>query len=139
MRRWTLSLAAGVAILAASLEAHHAIGSIYDSSKPMTLEGVVVDFQFISPHPFVVVDVVDRSGRKDAWRLEMDNRGELTAVGMRPDTLKKGDRVVVTGGVARDQSRALYIRRLDRPADGFWYEQAGSSPKTGTIPRLPSR
>lgn len=139
MRRWMLSFAAGVAILAALVEAHHAIGSIYDSTRQLTLDGIVADFQFISPHPFVVVDVIDRSGRTDAWRLEMDNRGELTAVGMRADTLKKGDRVVVTGGVARDQSRALYIRRLDRPADGFWYEQAGSSPKTGTIPRLPTR
>ena len=133
MARWILSLAAGLAILAATPEAHHAIAAIYDSSKQMTLEGVVADFQFISPHPFVLIEVTDRSGRTETWRLEMDNRGELSAVGMRSDTLKKGDRVVVRGGVARDQSRALYIRRLERPADGFWYEQVGSSPRVGGL------
>ena len=133
MPRLILPLAAALAILAAAPEAHHAIAAIYDSSKPMTLEGVVAEFQFISPHPIVVIEVVGRGGDKESWRLEMDNRGELSAVGMRADTLKKGDRVVVRGGVARDQSRALYIRRLERPADGFWYEQAGSSPKVGGL------
>ena len=133
MPRLILPLAAALAILAAAPEAHHAIAAIYDSSKQMTLEGVVAEFQFISPHPIVVIEVVGRGGDKESWRLEMDNRGELSAVGMRADTLKKGDRVVVRGGVARDQSRALYIRRLERPADGFWYEQAGSSPKVGGL------
>jgi hypothetical protein len=133
MRRLILPLAGALAILAAAPEAHHAIAAIYDSSKQMTLEGVVAEFQFISPHPIVVIEVVGRGGDKESWRLEMDNRGELSAVGMRADTLKKGDRVVVRGGVARDQSRALYIRRLERPADGFWYEQAGSSPKVGGL------
>ena len=133
MPRLILPLAAALAILASAPEAHHAIAAIYDSSKPMTLEGVVAEFQFISPHPIVVIQVVGRGGDKESWRLEMDNRGELSAVGMRADTLKKGDRVVVRGGVARDQSRALYIRRLERSADGFWYEQAGSSPKVGGL------
>jgi hypothetical protein len=133
MPRLILSLAASLAVFAAAPEAHHAIAAIYDSSKQMTLEGVVTEFQFVSPHPIVVIGVAGRGGERESWRLEMDNRGELSAVGMRADTLKKGDRVVVRGGVARDQSRALYIRRLERPADGFWDEQAGSSPKVGGL------
>ena len=133
MARWILSLAATFTLLAATPGAHHAIAAIYDSSRQVTLEGVVAEFQFVSPHPFVVIEVADRGGRTETWRLEMDNRGELSAVGMRADTLKKGDRVVVRGGAARDRARALYIRRLERPADGFWYEQVGSSPKVGGL------
>jgi hypothetical protein len=121
-----------LALIPATARAHHAIAAIYDSSKQLTLDGIVTDFQFISPHPIVVIEV-DKSGRRETWRLEMDNRGELSAVGMRADTLRKGDRVTVRGGVARDQSRALYIRRLERAADGFWYEQVGSSPKVGGL------
>jgi hypothetical protein len=45
------------------------------------------------------------------------------------------DRIVVTGSVAREQASSLYVRRLDRPADGFRYEQVGSSPRV----RLPKR
>ena len=111
--------------------AHHSIVSIYDSGNPISFEAVVVDFQFVNPHPFVVVDRTVREGRTEQWRLEMDNRFELAGVGMTGTTFRKGDRVSVTGGPARDRSRALYVRRLERPADGFWYEQVGSSPRVG--------
>jgi hypothetical protein len=47
-------------------------------------------------------------------------------------TLKPGDRVVVTGSLSRSQARSFYIARLDRPADRFWYEQVGASPRVGT-------
>ena len=61
----------------------------------------------------------------------MDNLHELVAVGVTAATFKPGDRVVVTGSAARNQSPGLYIMRLDRPADGFWYEQVGLSPRVG--------
>ena len=131
MRRLLLSAVVAFLLAGGPAVAHHAIAAIYDSSKQVTLDGIVTDFQFINPHPIVVIEV-EKSGRNETWRLEMDNRGELSAVGMRADTLRQGDRVVVKGGIARDQSRALYIRRLERPADGFWYEQVGSSPKVGS-------
>jgi hypothetical protein len=35
----------------------------------------------------------------------------------------------VTGSVGRTEPRTLYIRQLDRPADGFRYEQVGSRPR----------
>lgn len=130
MKRRMLALAAA-AVVSAPAQAHHAIASIYDSRNPVTIAGVVVDFQFVHPHPFVVIERDGGSAAPQQWRLDMDNRFELVAVGMSADTLKKGDRVVVTGAPARDKSRSLYVRRLERPADGFWYEQAGSSPRIG--------
>ena len=39
--------------------------------------------------------------------------------------------VVVTGSPARQDVRSLYVRRIDRPSDGFWYEQVGSRPRIG--------
>ena len=111
--------------------AHHSIAGIYDSGNPISFDALVVDFQFVNPHPFIVVERTDRTGQVQQWRLEMDNRFELSEIGMTASTLRKGDRVLVTGSAARDRSRALYVRRLERPADGFWYEQVGSSPKAG--------
>jgi hypothetical protein len=60
-------------ITAAPLLAHHAISAIYDSSKQVTVEGAVREFQFINPHPFLVIDVLE-GGKPLEWRLEMDNR-----------------------------------------------------------------
>jgi hypothetical protein len=124
-------LIVSVVLVTDSVRAHHSIVSIYDNGNPISFEAVVVDFQFVNPHPFVVVERTERDGRTAQWRLEMDNRFELAGVGMTEKTLRKGDRVSVTGGPARDRSRALYVRRLERPADGFWYEQVGSSPRIG--------
>lgn len=76
-----------------------------------------------------------REGMAAGWKLEMDNRSELAGIGVKADTLKKGDRIVVTGSLARSQARQLYISQLDRPADGFRYEQIGSSPRVSWIAR----
>jgi hypothetical protein len=121
--------AAALAISGRSTGAHHSISSVYDSSRQATIEGTVAQFQLINPHPFLIVDVTTRAGEVQRWRLEMDNRSELVEIGVTASTLKPGDRVVARGSLARTQPQALYLLRLDRPVDGFWYEQVGSSPR----------
>ncbi len=103
--------------------AHHSFSSIYDSSKNVVLEAVVTEFQFVHPHPFLLVSVAGAS-----WRAEMDNRFELVDIGMTAETFKAGDRVVVSGSPGRTQVRTLYMWRLERPADGLLYEQVGGTP-----------
>ena len=129
--RRMLSCAAAIALMGVAAHAHHSIASIYDSSRPVTIEGIVARFQFAHPHPILLIDVKDDAGRAQPWRLEMDNLNELAEIGVKADTLKPGDRVVVSGSLSRKQPQSLYLRRLDRPADGFWYEQLGQSPTIG--------
>lgn len=126
----------GAALAGASLaaQAHHSIAAVYDSARQQRLEAVVAEFQFVNPHPFVIVNV-QVNGTEESWRLEMDNRFELADVGITDTTLKPGDRVVVTGSLGRIEPRTLYIRQLDRPADGFRYEQVGSRPRVSTTRR----
>ena len=124
--------ALGLASLAA--HAHHSIAAVYDGTREHRIEGVVAEFKFVNPHPFIVV-TVEAGGAEESWRLEMDNRFELAQVGMTDTTLKPGDRVVVTGSLGRMEPRTLYIRQLDRPADGFRYEQVGSRPRVSTVRR----
>jgi Family of unknown function (DUF6152) len=128
MTRRILLLALVVAVAAASVEAHHDISAHYDRNKPVTVEGIVREFQFVSPHPMLLIDVTE-SGNTLEWRLEMDNRFELVQVGMNADTLKPGDRVVASGNLARERAQGMYLMRLDRASDGFRYEQIGSSPR----------
>jgi hypothetical protein len=109
-------------------QAHHSIAGVYDSSRAMTVEGVVSQFRFVQPHPFVLVDV-RRSGAAEQWQLELDNRWELAEIGFTETTLRPGDRIVVTGSPARREPQHMYVQRLDRPADGFGYEQVGTRPR----------
>src|SRR6187455_1940893 len=125
---------AALALASVPAQAHHSIAAVYDSARQQRLEAIVAEFQFVNPHPFVIV-TVHEDGAETLWRLEMDNRIELAGVGMTDATLKPGDRVVVTGSVGRIEPRTLYIRQLDRPADGFRYEQVGSRPRVSTTRR----
>ena len=111
--------------------AHHSIAGAYDQSQSITFEGTVAHFHFVNPHPFVVVQMKDGNGVQD-WTLEMDNRRELVEIGMHENTLRAGDRVVVTGSPGRNQPRKLYIRRLERPEDGFLYQQVSHRPSVGS-------
>jgi hypothetical protein len=135
MKRWILPFASGIAISVMTTYSHHSIAGVYDSSRQVTVEGTVIQFHFVNPHPFVTMEAKSGNSSAQQWRLEMDNRWELAEIGMTGETLKQGDRIVVTGSPARAQSQSLYVRRLDRPADGFQYEQIGTSPRI----RVPSR
>jgi hypothetical protein len=127
LRRGSL-LACCLVLAAAPLLAHHSIQAIYDSSKQVTVEGAVREFQFINPHPYLIVSVTE-GGKTLDWRLEMDNRYELIAEGMTADTIKPGDRVVARGSLSRSNPQGIYLMRLDRQSDGFRYEQIGASPR----------
>jgi uncharacterized protein DUF6152 len=118
-----------LSLVAATADAHHSIAGMYDQSRRVMLDGVIAQYQFVNPHPFVVVDVRASNGTTQSWKAELDNRWELQNVGMTPTTFNVGDRVVVSGSPGRDRTPLLYVWRLERPADGFLYEQIGTSPR----------
>ena len=132
MKRWAFLVAAAIALGGTATHAHHSISSLYDSSRQVTIEGIVVEFQLVNPHPFLFIDVKGRTGEAQRWQLEMDNRRELVSIGVTASTFKPGDLVVVNGSLARRSVQKLYLLRLDRRADGFWYEQVGPSPRIRT-------
>jgi hypothetical protein len=125
-----MGVAAVCVVLAATgAGAHHSIAAAYDSTKRVTITGVVRAFHFVNPHPWLELDVPDDAGRARTWRLEMDNRFELVGIGMDENTLKPGDAVVASGSASKDAERSLYVRALERPADGLYYEQVGTEPR----------
>jgi hypothetical protein len=117
-----------------SAQAHHSISAVYDSARQVTVEGRVTEFQFVNPHPILVIEVATEGRSSERWRLEMDNRSELAGIGIDAATFKPGDRVIASGsaGRGREGERSLYLLRLDRPADGLRYEQVGNSPRVNT-------
>ena len=125
-RRWfTIPLIAAAA--ANSAAAHHSISRVYDSSRQVTVEGVVTEFRFINPHPFLIIEA-GVEGAEQSWQLEMDNRAELARIGVTAETFRSGDRVVARGSIGRADPQTLYLRRLERHADGLLYEQRGGTP-----------
>ncbi len=122
-----------VAMAGVPIAGHHSL-SEYEASRQLTLTVVVREFHFVNPHPYLVADtkVGSLSG---TWRLELDNRFELVQIGMTASTISPGEQLLVTGRPGRDQKPILYVRELERPVDGFRYEQLSSSPRIVRLPR----
>ena len=114
--------------------AHHSIAGYYDSSRRATVEGTISRFEFVNPHPFMTVDV-RRGTATEQWRLELDNRWEFEEIGITARSFQSGDRVVVTGSLARREPNQMYVERLQRPTDGFGFEQVNSRPRLRTSGR----
>ena len=128
----------GLAVAAPAF-AHHSIAGVYDSTRTTTVAGRVTEFRFVNPHPILVIDVADEGAPPELWLLEMDNRFELSRIGMAADTYRPGDVVVARGALARNEPQRLYLRRLERPSDNVVYEQIGSTPRFGIPPLSPRR
>jgi hypothetical protein len=125
-------LAVVLVLINTPLGAHHSLTE-YDIARKATLDAVVREFHFVNPHPYLLVDA--RAGDDvRVWRLELDNRHELVAIGMASDTFARGDRLVVSGPPGHDQKPVLYVRELRRTTDGLRYEQPDSTPRI-TRPR----
>ena len=134
MRVRLLTAVAAISVLAAAADAHHSIAGMYDQGRRVTLDGVIAQYQFVNPHPFIMVDVT-MNGMTQSWKAELDNRWELQNIGMTPTTFNAGDRVVVSGSPGRDRTPLLYVWRLERAADGLLYEQIGTSPRVSRLRR----
>ena len=121
-----MGTAAVLVVAGVVAQAHHSIAGVYDQTREATIDGVITEFRFVNPHPMVTVTEID-SGQ--SWRFDLDNLREFDAIGFSAGDLKVGDRIVVVGWLARREANRLYTMRLERPADGFGFEQVANHPQ----------
>src|SRR4051794_18343587 len=50
--------------------AHHSAAATYDTSKPVTLKGVVTKLDWKNPHVYYYIDVTDPAGNVMNWAIE---------------------------------------------------------------------
>ena len=101
--------------------AHHGVAPHYDVTKPVHLEGVVAKFDFINPHSFLYIDVVDAAGNKQTWSCEMASRSVLSRNGLTPDRFEPGAKITIDGVAARHKATGCAFRTA-RFADGSTLE-----------------
>ena len=116
MTRSLLVLAIIAAGTAGSLSAHHSYSS-YDTNTLVEVVGVLDQFEWIAPHS--LIKVTDDEGR--SYIFEWQAPFSLQRRGVQQDTLKKGERLIVTGNPHRDfeTNRILNFKSVKRMADGW--------------------
>jgi DNA/RNA endonuclease YhcR with UshA esterase domain len=111
---------ASAALLATAVEAHHSWSAIYKADESTTIEGVVTEFLFRSPHLALVLDVQNDAGEAEQWTVEWGSPRRHLGAGYTPDVFQPGDRVTVTGEPAWTPGRkSVRMRTLLRASDGF--------------------
>ena len=75
--------------------AHHNAAGV-DTTKTVTLEGIVKEFKWANPHSYLEIEVKNSKGVAEIWNLEMMPPLYLVNAGWKSNTVKFGDKVKFT-------------------------------------------
>jgi hypothetical protein len=98
--------------------AHHSVQAEFDLDKPVSKTGKVTKVEWINPHSYLYIDVIDEKGTLKHWSFEMAGPGALRRAGLsRTDRggLKAGDTITVNGILAKDGSDFGLIKNVKLP------------------------
>jgi hypothetical protein len=97
-----LVLAAG----SAPALAHHSVLG-FDSSRSVTVRGVVARVVWGDPHVYVAVDAGAVGGSAERWIIEGESPRVLERLGWTQRSVQAGDRISSAGAPARDGTRMM--------------------------------
>ena len=86
---------------------------MYDTTRLVTLHGVVKEFRWTNPHVSMIIEA-DASEKSHAgrWVVEATSPGNLSRSGWRRTSLNTGDRVAVTAAPLRDGGHGGYCQSV---------------------------
>tara|TARA_B100001250_G_C19726792_1_gene756456 strand:+ start:314 stop:739 length:426 start_codon:yes stop_codon:yes gene_type:complete len=96
-------------------QAHHAFSGEFDSTKPVNLRGKVVRMEWINPHAWLHLAVVNENGDEEVWMIEAGPPGALVRRGWRKDSVLPGIELVVQGYHAIDGGNRANGREVTFP------------------------
>jgi hypothetical protein len=136
MRKQRTLLLAGFGCLVAAMPllAHHSFAAEYDSNKPVTLQGKFTKMDWVNPHSWIHMEVVNPETKQvETWDIETGPPNTLYRNGWRKDAIKPGEEIVVSGTRAKNGSNTANARSVKTP-DGRTL-LAGSSEGNSPAPQ----
>src|SRR5512138_3298954 len=121
---------AGVVAAATPAVAHHAVQTVFDVNKPITVTGSITAVEWVNPHSYVSIDVKTDKDAVQHWLFELPGSGgvrQLRAGLAERGGLKPGDIVTVEGIAARDGTTTGFAYKL-RLAEGPSFDLSNKQP-----------
>ena len=112
-----------------AVNAHHSVSALYDAQKTIKIEGTIISFAFRSPHSLLVVEAPDSEGKTQRWDVAWNAARELAGQNITRESLKAGDKVVITGNPGRRaEDHIVRMVTFLRPSDGLtWGTRQGET------------
>ena len=123
---------------------HHSFSAEFDANAPVLLKGKVTKVEWINPHAWVHLDVVEEESVV-SWMVEGGTPNTLLRAGINKNTIGIGTEIVVRGYQSKDKSCKPACKANGRDitfADGrklFMGSSGTGAPRDGTDPREPPR
>ncbi len=133
MTRTAFGLAGIVAALVAvPALAHHSF-AMFDQSKVLHTSGAVKQFEFVNPHVWLHLAVVNDKGDVSTWSFEGGSPTQLVRLGWSKDDFKIGDKVEVGFRPMKDGSRGGQLMSVKAANGQRLCSNRGCGDGTGTV------
>lgn len=120
-----LSLLTAVVAISTPVLAHHSFAPHFDASKPVSLTGVVTEFEQRNPHAYLHLRAQDADGRVSEWRCESHGVTQLARNGITPEMLAPGTELRISGSRHRRVANECFFNMVYLP-DGRVLSVSGS-------------
>ncbi len=82
--------------------AHHSFSAEFDPKTPVLLKGEVTRVEWVNPHAWVHLKVIDEDGKEQHWMVEGGTPNTLFRNGVDRKSLVPGTQIVVRGYQSKD-------------------------------------
>jgi hypothetical protein len=106
-----LAVCMGLLTFAGVAFAHHGTAN-YDTSKTITVKGVVTGFDFVNPHVQIFWEAKNDSGAAEKWQGELTSPNRLSRAGWTKSSIKPGDTISINGYPTKSGSREIWIQKV---------------------------
>lgn len=110
---------------AVTVQAHHSFAAAYDTSKPITVEGTILEVRLTNPHSWFFLEVKNAAGKVEKWSFEAGTPSGMIRNGYKPNELKAGTAVTIKGFPAKDPTQKAGMLQQLITADGKTYGMFG--------------
>jgi uncharacterized protein DUF6152 len=111
----TLAMLVAVTLAAAAsvpLAAHHSFAAEFDAKQPVLFKGTVTKMEWINPHVWIHMNVMQPNGKTESWMVEGGAPTVLFRRGFSKTSLQAGTQIVVDGYRAKDGTNKMNAREI---------------------------